>query len=76
VSIPLKAQRFIDANLRSPLEYQSASSDLDQVTFRLRDGTRFELSAEEARAIDDAGHELRWTHLHGLGQAALVGFEG
>lgn len=69
--MPLKAQRLIEANLKSPLEYQS--SDGDRVAFRLRDGSRFDLSADEARALDQAGHELRWTHLHGLGQPQLVG---
>jgi hypothetical protein len=67
VSVPLKVQRLIDANQCSPLVYQSASSDLDLVKFRLRDGSAFELTADQARALDDAGHELRWAHLHGLG---------
>lgn len=70
MSTSVKAQRFIDANLKSPLEYQS--SDGDTVTFRLKDGSLFALSADEARAVDQAGHLPRWQHLWGFyGDAPL-----
>lgn len=65
-TITRKAQLFIDANRASPLVYQSASSDEDAITFRLRDGTRFELNSGEARAIDQAGFMPRWAHLEGV----------
>jgi hypothetical protein len=62
-SISLKAQRLVDANRESPLVYQSASSDEDEITFRLRDGQRFDLSTDEARALARAGYVPQWAHL-------------
>jgi hypothetical protein len=41
-----RAQSLIDANLASPLEYQSA--DDTHVTFRLKDGNTFRLTGEQA----------------------------
>jgi hypothetical protein len=61
-----KAHRFMEANRRSPLTYQSASSDLDTITFRLRDGSLHELSADDARALGSSGFTLRWAHLEGV----------
>jgi hypothetical protein len=56
-----RARNFISANQRSPLVYQS--SDGNKITCRLQDGTKFEMTGEVARAIDEIGHELRWAHL-------------
>lgn len=44
-----KAHLFIEANRRSPVVY--ASVDGDGVTYRLRDGNKFQFDARQARAI-------------------------
>jgi hypothetical protein len=58
-----RAQRLLEANRASPLEYQSADSDRDEITFRLKNGQKFEINTAEARALSAAGFVPRWAHL-------------
>jgi hypothetical protein len=59
----LRAQRFIEANAKSPLTYMS--TDGDGCTCSLADGTRFELSTADCLSM--RAHEPRWRHLCGVG---------
>jgi hypothetical protein len=61
-----KVHRLVEANRASPLVYQSASSDDDEIAFRLRDGSVHRLTADDARALHASGHVLRWAHLEGV----------
>jgi hypothetical protein len=52
----LKADRFIAANAKSPVVY--GSCDADGCTYRLADGSRWQLNRNDCQAV---GHP-RWAH--------------